>query len=70
MKVTMLQLKMALMGLKFEARTGMKMSAKVNTYRWVADVLGYPRNVKPSKQTLILELEHLISRLETEPAEA
>jgi hypothetical protein len=70
MKVTMLQLKMALTGLRFEARTGIKMTAKVNTYRWVADVLGYPRNAKPSKQTLILELEALISNLETQPAEA
>jgi len=63
-EVTMLQLHVALIGLRFEAKTGMKMSGKVNTYRWVADVLGYPSKARPTKAELIANLEEFISRVE------
>jgi len=66
--MTLFQAKMLLTGLKFEAKTGMKMTSKVNTYRIAADILGYPKNSRPSKEQLIRELEAAI--VETELQEA
>jgi len=66
--MTLFQAKIALIALRFEAKSGMKMSSKVNTYRKVADVLGYPKNARPSKEQLIRELEAAI--VETELQEA
>lgn len=62
--MTLLQLKVALTGLKFEAKTGMKMTNKVNTYRWVATALGYPVKARPKVTVLIAELEALIGEYE------
>jgi hypothetical protein len=66
--MTLFQAKIALTGLKFELKTGMKMSSKVNTYRIVATALGYPKNARPSKEQLIRELEAAI--VETQLQEA
>lgn len=66
--MTLFQAKLALIGLRFEAKTGMKMTSKVNTYRMVATALGYPKNARPSKEQLITELEAAI--VETEIQEA
>lgn len=58
--MTLFQAKIALTGLKFQARTGMKMTSKVNTYRLVATALGYPAKARPSLEQLIRELEAAI----------
>lgn len=62
--MTLFQAKMALIALKFEVKSGMKMSGKVNTYRMVADILGYPKNARPNKEQLINELEMAIAETE------
>ena len=59
--MTLLQLKVLLIGLKFEARSGMKMTSKVNTYRLAASVLGYPVKARPAKAELIEGLERLVN---------
>lgn len=62
--MTLFQARIALIGLRFEAKTGMKMTGKVNTYRMVADALGYPKKARPSKEQLIQELEVAIAETE------
>lgn len=51
--MTLLQLKVALIGLDLETRTGMKMTSKVNTYRIVADYFGFPKSARPRKEALV-----------------
>lgn len=63
--MTLFQARIALIGLKFEAKTGMKMTGKVNTYRLVATALGYPKSARPSKETLIERLEQSIAYTES-----
>lgn len=58
--MTLLQAQVALSGLKLQAKTGMKLTNKVNVYRMVANSLGYPRNSRPSIATLITQLEQAI----------
>jgi len=55
--MTLLQAQLALSGLKLQARTGMKLTNKVNVYRMVANTLGYPSKSRPSLQELIANLE-------------
>ena len=62
--MTLFQARIALIGLRAEARTGLKMTNKVNTYRLVADALGYPKKARPSKEQLIQELEVAIAETE------
>ena len=62
--MTLFQARIALIGLRAEARTGLKMTSKVNTYRMVADALGYPKKARPSKEQLIQELEVAIAETE------
>lgn len=62
--MTLFQAKIALTGLKLQARTGLKMSSKVNTYRLVAAALGYSPKQRPSLQQLIEELEVAIADTE------
>jgi hypothetical protein len=66
--MTLFQAKLALIGLRFEAKTGMKMTSKVNTYRMVATALGYPKNARPNKEQLIIELEAAIAETEIQEA--
>ena len=58
--MTLLQANVALMGLKLQAKTGMKLTNKANIYRMVANALGYPSNSRPSLPTLIQQLEQAI----------
>jgi hypothetical protein len=64
--MNLFQARLALIALRFELKTGMLMTArnKVNTYRVVATALGYPSKAKPSKETLIAELEASIKNTE------
>jgi len=64
--MTLFQARIALIGLRFEAKTGLKMTNKVNTYRLVANALGYPKNARPSKQELIQNLELAIAETEAQ----
>jgi hypothetical protein len=59
--MTLLQAQVALSGLKLQAKTGMKLTNKVNIYRMVANALGYPSNSRPSIPTLIEQLEQAIN---------
>ena len=68
--MTLFQARIALIGLRFEARSGMKMTNKVNTYRMVADALGYPKKARPSKEELIQNLELAIAETERMEQEA
>lgn len=60
--MTLFQARLALIGLKFEAKTGMKMSSKVNTKKLVAEALGLP--VKTKYPVLIAALEQSIKNTE------
>lgn len=62
--VTMIQLKTALIGLKFEAKTGMKVSRYISAYAWVKNLFNYPPKSRPNKQMLIQQLESLIDDIE------
>ena len=64
--MNLFQARLALIALRFELKTGMLMTArnKVNTYRVVATALGYSSKAKPSKETLIAELEASIKNTE------
>lgn len=62
--MTLFQAKIALIGLRTEARSGMKMTSKVNTYRLVATALGYPAKARPNINQLIVELEAAIAETE------
>lgn len=64
--MTLLQAQVALSGLKLQARTGMKLTNKVNVYRFVADALGYPSKSRPSIPTLIQQLEQAIADTKAE----
>ena len=64
--MTLLQANVALMGLKLQARTGMKLTNKVNVYRMVATALGYPSKSRPSIPTLIEQLEQAIAHTKAE----
>ena len=64
--MTLFQARIALIGLQFEAKTGMKMTSKVNTYRMVADALGYPKRSRPSKEELIENLQLAIAETEAQ----
>ena len=55
--MNLLQATVALSGLKLQAKTGMKLTNKVNVYRMVANALGYPSKSRPSLQELIANLE-------------
>lgn len=63
--VTMIQLHTALIGLRFEARTGMKVSRHVSAYQWTKNLFGYPPKSRPNKEMLVRALEGLISDIET-----
>jgi hypothetical protein len=60
--MTLFQARIALIGLRAEVNSGLKMTNKVNTYRMVADALGYPRKARPTKQELIQGLELAIAK--------
>ena len=64
--MTLLQANVALMGLKLQAKTGMKLTNKANIYRMVANALGYPSNSRPSLPTLIQQLEQAIADTKAE----
>lgn len=64
--MTLLQANVALMGLKLQAKTGMKLTNKANIYRMVADTLGYPSKSRPSIPTLIQQLEQAIADTKAE----
>lgn len=64
--MTLLQANVALMGLKLQAKTGMKLTSKANIYRMVADALGYPSKSRPSIPTLIEQLEQAIADTKAE----
>jgi hypothetical protein len=64
--MTLFQARIALIGLRFEAKTGMKMTGKVNTYRMVANALGYSKKARPSKEELIQNLELVIAQTEAQ----
>ena len=64
--MTLLQAQVALSGLKLQARTGMKLTNKVNVYRFVADALGYPSKSRPSLDVLIQQLEQAIADTKAE----
>jgi hypothetical protein len=64
--MNLLQARLALIALRFEAKTGMLMTAKnkVNTYRVVATALGYGPKSKPKIADLISGLEASIKHTE------
>ena len=64
--MTLLQAQVALTGLKLQAKTGMKLTNKVNVYRMVANALGYPSKSRPSLPTLIQQLEVAINETRAE----
>jgi hypothetical protein len=64
--MTLLQATVALSGLKLQAKTGMKLTNKVNIYRMVANALGYPSKSRPSLQELIANLELAIEDTKAE----
>lgn len=61
--MTLFQAKLALIALRLEAKSGIKMCSpsKVNTYRLTATALGYPKNSRPSIHTLVTQLEEAIA---------
>ena len=70
--MTLFQARIALIGLRFELKTGMLMTdpRKANTYRLVATALGYPKNARPSKALLADQLEAVINEMTAEAVPA
>lgn len=66
--MTLFQARIALIGLRFEIKTGMLMTdpRKANTYRLVATALGYPKNARPAKALLADQLEEVINAMTAE----
>lgn len=68
-QLTLFQAKLALIGLRFEHKSGMKMTSKVNTKKLVAEALGLP--VRSKYPVLIEALEAAIKETEAaQPAQA
>lgn len=69
--MTLLQARLALIGLRLEVKTGIKMTdpRKANPYRMAATALGYPKNARPRKELLIEQLEEAIRYTEMEAAQ-
>ena len=70
MQLTLLQLKVLITGLKFEAKTGMRMSGKVNSYAIAKSFLGLPKNSRPKKDELIEALQQVLTDVEVNLQEA
>ena len=62
--ISLFQARILLIGLKFERDSGMKMTSKVNSFRLAANVLGYPKNKRPSYEVLIKGIEEGIAETE------
>lgn len=60
--LTLFQAKMLVIGLKFELKSGLKMSGKVNSKRIAAQALGLPTRTKT--EVLIESLENVIQKTE------
>ena len=61
--VSLLQLKTCIIGLKFEKKTGMKMS-RFSARDCAKDILGYSTNERPSFDKLITSMEALLAEAE------
>lgn len=62
-QLNLFQAKMLLIGLKFEGKTGMKMTSKVNSKKLAADLLGLP--VRSKYPVLIEGMKEAIHATET-----
>jgi hypothetical protein len=70
MDLSVFQLRILITGLKFEAKTGMKMSSKVNSSLIAKSFLGLPLNSRPKKEHLIAALEQVLAEAEMELSKA
>lgn len=61
MQLTLLQLKVLITGLKFEAKTGMKMTNKVNSSLIAKRFLGIPEKARTKKEVLVEQLERVLA---------
>lgn len=69
MQLTLLQLRVLITGLKFEAKTGMKMSGKVNSALIAKRFLGHPDKARIKKDVLVEELERVLTDVEAQMRE-
>lgn len=60
MQLTILQLRVLITGLKFEAKTGMKMTNRVNSSLIAKRFLGIPDKSRVKKEDLVKQLEQVL----------
>ena len=64
MVVSIFQLKTCLMGLRFEKKSGMRVSHAISAREFAKKVLGYSSKQRPSFDELIAKMETLLSEAE------